>query len=94
LRHEFAIDDFGAGHAGLNLLAEFQPDLLKLDLRLVRNIERNGPKQAIVRGIRRTCTDLGIEIIAEGVESKDEYRWFRDEGVKLFQGYLFARPAF
>jgi EAL domain-containing protein (putative c-di-GMP-specific phosphodiesterase class I) len=90
----FAIDDFGAGYAGLNLLAEFQPDFLKLDLRLVRDIEKKGPRQAIVRGIRRTCTDLGIEIIAEGVETESEFRWLKEEGVRLFQGYLFARPSF
>ncbi|MHC4216779.1 MAG: diguanylate phosphodiesterase, partial [Planctomycetota bacterium] len=59
----FAIDDFGAGYAGLNLLADFQPDLIKLDMHLVRYIERKGPRQAIVRGILRTCVDLGIEII-------------------------------
>ena len=90
----FAIDDFGAGYAGLNLLAEFQPDFLKLDLQLVRNIERKGPRQAIIRGIYRTCLDLGIEIIAEGVETKEEYCWLSDEGIELFQGYLFSKPAF
>ena len=90
----FAIDDFGAGYAGLNLLAEFQPDFLKLDLRLVRDVEKKGPKQAIIRGIRRTCTDLGIEVIAEGVETESEFRWLQAEGIRLFQGYLFARPAF
>jgi len=90
----FAIDDFGAGYAGLNLLAEFQPDFLKLDLRLVRNIEKNGPRQAIVKGIRRTCVDLGIEVIAEGVETESEFRWLQAEGIRLFQGYLFARPDF
>lgn len=90
----FAIDDFGAGYAGLNLLAEFQPDFLKLDLRLVRDVEKKGPKQAIIRGIRRTCLDLGIEVIAEGVETESEFRWLKAEGIRLFQGYLFARPAF
>ena len=60
----FAIDDFGAGYAGLNLLADFQPDLLKIDMNLVRGIERNGPRQAILRGIVRTCLDLGIDLIA------------------------------
>ncbi len=89
----FAIDDFGAGYAGLNLLAEFQPDFLKLDIRLVRDIEKKGPKQAIIRGIRRTCIDLGIEIIAEGVETENEFRWLQDEGIRLYQGHLFARPA-
>lgn len=90
----FAIDDFGAGHAGLNLLADFQPDLIKLDMHLVRGVERRGPRQAIVRGIVRTCLDLGIEIIAEGVETGAELSWLRREGIELFQGMLLAGPAF
>ena len=91
---KFAIDDFGSGYAGLNLLAEFQPDAIKLDMMLVRDIASKGPRQAIVRGIIRTCEDLGIDIVAEGVETLDEYEWLRGEGIILFQGYLFARPAF
>lgn len=90
----FAIDDFGAGYAGLNMLAEFQPDLVKLDMMLVRGIDNNGPRQAIVRGIMQTCTDLGIDIIAEGIETTGEYEWFLSEGISLFQGYLLARPSF
>lgn len=90
---KFAIDDFGAGYAGLNLLADFQPDVVKLDMQLVRSIQSRGPRQAIVRGIARTCIDLGIEIIAEGVETEDEFDWFFGEGVTLFQGYLLARPS-
>lgn len=90
----FAIDDFGAGYAGLNLLADFQPEFIKLDMYLVRGIETNGPRQAIVRGILRTCLDLGIDVIAEGVETHDEYDWLRSEGIELFQGWLFARPGF
>lgn len=90
----FAIDDFGSGYAGLNLLAEFQPDLIKIDMNLVRGIESNGPRQAILRGIVRTCLDLGIDIIAEGVETPEEYAWFRGEGIELFQGFLIAKPGF
>lgn len=89
-----AIDDFGAGYAGLNLLADFQPELIKLDMNLVRDIDKKGPRQAIVHGITRTCLDLGIDIVAEGVERAAEYRWLRDEGITLFQGRLFAMPAF
>lgn len=89
-----AIDDFGAEWAGLNLLADYQPDLIKLDMALVRNIHTAGPKQAIVRGIMVTCEDLGIGVIAEGVETEREYRWLREQHVSLFQGYLFARPGF
>lgn len=91
---KIAIDDFGAGYAGLNLLAEFQPDLIKLDMNLVRDIHKKGARQAIARGITRTCFDLGIDIIAEGVETAAEYAWFRDEGIDLFQGRLFAAPGF
>ena len=90
----FAIDDFGAGYSGLNLLADFQPDLVKLDMNLVRAIDSKGPRQAIVRAVLQACSDLGVEVIAEGVETEPEFHWFRRHGVVLFQGYLFGRPAF
>ena len=86
-----AIDDFGAGYSGLNLLAEFQPDAIKLDMQLVRDIESKGPRQAIVRAVIKACDDLGIEVIAEGVESEAEFKLI---GVRLFQGYYFGRPGF
>lgn len=89
-----AIDDFGSGYSGLNVLADFQPDQIKLDKRLVRNIDHEGPRQAIVRAIQQVCRDLGIELIAEGIERPEEYHWLREEGVELFQGFLFAHPAF
>lgn len=89
-----AIDDFGAGYSGLNLLADFQPDQIKLDMKLVRDIESHGPRQAIVRAVNQVCLDLAIDVIAEGVETLEEYRWLEGEGMTLFQGYFFARPAF
>jgi EAL domain-containing protein (putative c-di-GMP-specific phosphodiesterase class I) len=89
-----AIDDFGAGYSGLNLLAEFQPEMVKIDMKLVRGIERHGPKQAIVRAVTQACSDLGIDVVAEGVETVHEYSWFLELGVRLFQGYLFAKPGF
>ncbi len=89
-----AIDDFGAGYSGLNMLADFQPDQIKIDMKLVRGIEGHGPRQAIVRAIAQVCGDLGIDVIAEGVETLDEYAWFAEQGVRLFQGYLFAKPGF
>ncbi len=89
-----AIDDFGAGYSGLNLLADFQPDIIKLDMQLVRDIAGDGPRQAIVRAVAQACGDLGIEVVAEGVESAGEYHWFRDEGIELFQGHLFGAPGF
>lgn len=90
----FAIDDFGSGYAGLNLLADFQPSIIKLDMHLIRQIDSKGPRQAIVRGIIKTCEDLGIDIIAEGVETADEYEWLRSADINYFQGMLFAGPGF
>jgi EAL domain-containing protein (putative c-di-GMP-specific phosphodiesterase class I) len=91
---KLAIDDFGAGYAGLSLLSEFQPDIVKLDMGLVRGIQSSGPRQAIVRAISQVCLDLGIDFVIEGVETVDEYSWFAQLGAHLFQGYLFARPMF
>lgn len=89
-----AIDDFGAGYSGLNLLAEFQPDLVKLDMALIRNIHQDKGRQAIVRGITLVCAEMGIQVIAEGIEDPQEYSALWDFGVQLFQGYYFARPSF
>jgi len=95
-RHGFrpAIDDFGAGYAGLNLLAEFQPSIIKLDRKLIQDIGSSRPRQSIVRGVLSVCSDLDITPIAEGVETDSEYRTLCALGIDLFQGYLFARPAF
>jgi EAL domain-containing protein (putative c-di-GMP-specific phosphodiesterase class I) len=89
-----ALDDFGAGFSGLNMLAELQVDILKLDMHLARGIDSNPRKHAIVRGIIATCRELGINIIAEGVETEAEYRSLRELGVHLFQGFYFAKPAY
>jgi len=89
-----AIDDFGAGYSGLGLLAEFHPDYLKLDMQLIRDIDTTPAKQAIVRGIVATAREMSIEVIAEGIEREGEIGFLRDQGISLFQGYFFARPAF
>ncbi|ALK34971.1 EAL domain-containing protein [Burkholderia plantarii] len=89
-----AIDDFGAGFSGLTLLADFQPDLVKLDMDLVRGIDTNAARQSIVRGVISMCREMGVRIIAEGVETNGERDFFAAHGVSLMQGYLFAKPAF
>lgn len=89
-----AIDDFGAGYSGLNLLSIFQPDFLKLDMELTRMIDTNPVKQSIVKGILHVARDLGISIIAEGIETRNELETLRDFGINLFQGYYFAKPAY
>ena len=89
-----ALDDFGAGHSGLNLLAAFQPDTLKLDRGLVAGIDSSAARRAIVAGIAGICRALRIELVAEGVETAAELATLRQLGVALMQGYLFARPQF
>jgi EAL domain-containing protein (putative c-di-GMP-specific phosphodiesterase class I) len=95
-RHNFttAIDDFGAGYAGLNLLADWQPDVIKLDMALTRGIDSDRVRRSLVFAIIGVCHELSIRIIAEGVETMEECRTLLDQGVTLFQGYLFAKPGF
>jgi EAL domain-containing protein (putative c-di-GMP-specific phosphodiesterase class I) len=88
-----AIDDFGAGYAGLNLLAEYQPHIVKIDMELVRGIDSSIAKQAIVRGIVAICRDLDITVLAEGIETASERDCLRGAGIDLMQGYLFSKPA-
>lgn len=87
-----AIDDFGAGYSGLNLLAEFQPHILKLDMALTRGVDQDDVRQAIVAGIVLVAGRLGIRIIAEGIETAGERDALLALGVRYMQGYLFARP--
>lgn len=88
-----AIDDFGAGYAGLNLLAEFQPDVVKLDMALIRGLDQDRVRRSITSGIVATCRSLGCDVLAEGVETLAEFVALRDMGITRFQGFLFARPA-
>jgi len=89
-----AIDDFGAGYAGLGLLSKFQPDIVKLDMELIRGVDRDQVKQKIVKSMLNLMSDLGIQTICEGVETQDELQTLEDMGVTLIQGYVMARPAF
>lgn len=89
-----AIDDFGAGHAGLSLLTKFQPDLVKLDMDLIRGIDRCPIKRTVVKHTLHMLDDLAIIPLCEGVETAQELEVLRDLGVKLIQGYLIAKPTF
>lgn len=88
-----ALDDFGAGYAGLTLLARFQPDVIKLDMELIRGVAHSPARQAIVGAVVAMARQLAITVIAEGIETDDELTALRAAGIDLFQGYLFARPA-
>ena len=88
-----AIDDFGAAYADYGLLAAFQPDIVEVDMSLVRGIDADPVRLAIVRGVVRTCGELGVRVVAEGIETRAELHALRAIGVTLFQGYLFSRPV-
>lgn len=83
----------GRPHTGLNLLASFQPDLIKLDMELIRGIASSLARQVIVAGVTTIASELGITVLAEGVETDTELMALRAAGIRLFQGYLFAKPA-
>jgi EAL domain-containing protein (putative c-di-GMP-specific phosphodiesterase class I) len=89
-----AIDDFGAGYAGLNLLARFKPDYVKIDLDLIRDIDTDRSKEIIVHSIVDLCKKLDITTLAEGVETAAERDCLARAGIDLMQGFLFARPSF
>ncbi|MBW2529551.1 MAG: EAL domain-containing protein [Deltaproteobacteria bacterium] len=88
-----AIDDLGAGYAGLTSFAILEPEFVKIDMSLVRDIHQDRLKQKLFRSMSQLCRDMGILIIAEGVEIAEERDALAELGCDLFQGYLFARPA-
>ena len=89
-----AIDDFGAGHAGLGLLTKLQPDIVKLDMELVRGIDADPVKRTVVKHTVKMLEDLGIIPLCEGIETSDEANVLIELGVDLLQGYLYAKPGF
>lgn len=87
-----AIDDFGSGYAGLNLLSRFRPQVLKLDMELCQGIAGDTVKATITKGTVETAHALGIKVIAEGVEAVEDFRTLNEIGADYFQGYLFGAP--
>ena len=77
----------------MSLLADVQPDILKIDMGLIRGIDRDAARHCIVEGIRRTADRLDIRVVAEGIETEEERDALLDLGISLQQGFLFARPA-
>lgn len=93
LGFRFALDDFGAGFGGLTTFALLEPDVVKIDMALVRGIEQEPTKQTLVKTMTQMCRELNISVVAEGVETPAERDELVRAGCDLMQGYLFARPA-
>ncbi len=89
---EIAIDDLGAGYAGLRLWSELRPAYVKIDHHFIENISTDAVKREFVRSIREMAARLGCKVVAEGIESEDDYETVQALGVKLHQGYHLGRP--
>ena len=87
-----AVDDVGAGYSGLRHILEISPDLLKLDIALVRGVDGDAAKRALISGILSFARDAGCRVVAEGIETEAEERVLAGLGVELGQGLLFGRP--
>jgi EAL domain-containing protein (putative c-di-GMP-specific phosphodiesterase class I) len=92
LGYRIAIDDLGAGYAGLTSFAQLEPEVAKIDMSLVRGIDCSTVKQKLVHSIMSLCVDLDVRLIAEGIETAEERNTLISLGGDLFQGYLFGRP--
>ena len=88
-----ALDDLGAGYGSLNLLSTLKPDFVKIDMKLIRDVDRDPYKAGITRKIVEMAQALGISTVAEGIETEEELAWVEEHGVDFVQGYLLAHPA-
>ncbi|HEX3343730.1 MAG TPA: EAL domain-containing protein, partial [Polyangiaceae bacterium] len=88
-----AVDDLGAGYAGLNSFSQLEPEVVKLDMTLIRDVHEQPKKLTLVRTMITMCRDLGIQVVAEGIEVPEERDALVWAGCDLLQGYLFAKPA-
>jgi EAL domain-containing protein (putative c-di-GMP-specific phosphodiesterase class I) len=93
LGYRIAVDDLGAGYAALGALATLEPEVVKLDMSLIRDIDRQPTKRRVVGAIATLCRELGSNVVAEGVETQAEAAVVIELGIQLVQGYLYARPT-
>jgi EAL domain-containing protein (putative c-di-GMP-specific phosphodiesterase class I) len=90
---KIALDDFGTGHSSLTLLRALPIDEVKIDRSFVRDIATDRKNRAIVEGVAGICADLGIEVVAEGVENPEQVRLLRELGCHYGQGYLWSKAV-
>jgi EAL domain-containing protein (putative c-di-GMP-specific phosphodiesterase class I) len=93
LGFRIAIDDLGAGYAGFTSFAQINPEIVKIDMSLIRNIDKEPTKQKLVRSLIQLCQEMKVEVVCEGIETVNERDVVVSLGCDLLQGYLFAKPA-
>lgn len=90
---KIAVDDLGAGYAGLTSFALLEPEIVKLDMSLVRNVHRSETRQKLIQSMTALCKDMGMLVVGEGVETEEEKVALQALGCDLLQGYLIGRPG-
>ena len=91
--YSLAVDDLGAGYAGLTSFVTLEPEIVKIDMSLVRGIDASRTRREIVASIVRLCEELDIRVVAEGIETPEELRIVHALGCQYAQGYHLGRPA-
>ena len=91
---KLVVDDLGAGHSNLKRVLDLEPKVVKLDRALITDLHKNRRQQILVKAVVELCKDLGAEVVAEGIETRDELVAVRDCGADYVQGYLLARPGY
>ena len=87
------MDDFGSGYSSLNMLSDMPIDVLKMDMKFVRNIETSDTDMRLVKLILDIARYLGVKVVAEGVETEGQLRLLKDVGCDLIQGFYFSRSV-
>lgn len=93
--HGYALwlDDFGSGYSGLNVLKEYDFDLIKIDMKFLSNFDVNEKSRQILKNVINLAKDLGMQTLTEGVETKEQFDFLRENGCEKLQGYLFSKPV-
>ncbi len=91
--YKIAIDDTGSGYSGLKLITDIHPHFIKLDMNLIRNVDKDGVKYSLIKTLYEFCLVTNIKVIAEGIETENEMNALIDIGIDYGQGYLIQRPS-
>ena len=91
--YRIAIDDLGAGYAGLGSFTVLEPEVVKIDMALVRDVDKHPMKKRLIGSIASFCRDMGMLVVGEGVETEEERQALLEVGCGLLQGYLIGRPG-
>ncbi|CAM5495904.1 Diguanylate phosphodiesterase OS=Lysinibacillus sphaericus OX=1421 GN=LS41612_16490 PE=4 SV=1 [Lysinibacillus sphaericus] len=90
---QYALDDVGEGYNTLEMLADLKPQYMKLDIKYVQGVSGNSEKQAVAKQFLAKAFEVNAISLAEGIESRADFEWLKENGYQLFQGYLFGKPS-